>query len=55
LKEVMEETEVMGKSEKLSAYEVVLDTADKKEVEVRLSPDGKILEDTGEAKAEEKK
>jgi hypothetical protein len=55
LKEVMEETEVNGQVEKLSAYEIVLDTADKKEVEVRLSPDGKILEDTGEAKPEEKK
>ena len=50
LKEIMEETEVKGKDEKLSAYEVVLVTADKKEVEVRLSPDGKILEDTGEEK-----
>ena len=43
----MEETEVKGKDEKLSAYEVVLVTADKKDVEVRVSPDGKILEDTG--------
>ena len=48
LKEIMEETEVKGKDEKLSAYEVVLATADKKEVEVRVSPEGKILEDTGE-------
>jgi hypothetical protein len=47
LKEIMEETEVKGKEEKLSAYEVVLVTADKKDVEVRLSRDGKILEDTG--------
>jgi hypothetical protein len=47
LKEIMEETEVNGKDEKLSAYEVVLATADKKEVEVRVSPEGKILEDTG--------
>jgi hypothetical protein len=45
MKEIMEETGVMGKDEKISAYEVVLVTADKKEVEVRLSPDGKILED----------
>jgi hypothetical protein len=51
----MEETEVMGKTEKLSAYEVTLTTADKKEVEVRLSPDGKILEDTGAAQPEAKK
>ena len=55
LKEVMEETEVKGKDEKLSAYEVVLETADKKEVEVRVSPNGKILEDTGAKKPEEKK
>ena len=47
LKEVMEETEVKGKDEKVSAYEVVLTTADKKEVEVRVSPQGQILEDTG--------
>ena len=47
LKESMEETEVMGKDEKLSAYEVVLATGDKKYVELKLSPDGKILEDTG--------
>jgi hypothetical protein len=54
LTEAMEETEVMGKAEKLSAYEVVLVTADKKDVEVRLSPEGKILEDTGEAQPEKK-
>jgi hypothetical protein len=53
LKEIMEETEVHGTSEKLSAFEVVLVTAGKKDVEVRVSPDGKILEDTGtEAKKE---
>jgi hypothetical protein len=50
LKEIMEETEVKGKEEKLSAYEVVVVTADKKEEELRLSPDGKILEDTGAEK-----
>jgi hypothetical protein len=55
LKEIMEETEVKGKEEKLSAYEVVLVTADKKEAEVRVSPDGKILEDTGTEKSKEKK
>ena len=54
LKEIMEETEVNGNDEKLSAYEVVLVTADKKEMEVRLSPDGKILEDSGAKKPEEK-
>src|SRR5262245_57680681 len=55
LKEVMEETEVKGRDEKLSAYEVVLVTADKKDVEVRLSPDGKILEDTGASEPDAKK
>jgi hypothetical protein len=40
----MEETEVKGKDEKLSAYEVVLVAGDKT-VEIRLSPDGKILEE----------
>ncbi len=54
-KEVMEETEVKGKAEKLSAYEVVLTTADKKDVEVRVSPEGKILEDTGAEKPKAKK
>jgi hypothetical protein len=54
MKEIMEETEVKGKDEKLSAYEVVLVTADKKEVEVKVSPEGKILEDTGDKKPEGK-
>lgn len=54
LKETMEETEVTGKDEKLSAYEVVLETADKTEVEVRVSPQGEILEDTGEVKPKDK-
>src|SRR5262245_54327498 len=55
LKEIMEEKEVHGKEERLSAYEVVLVTAEKKELEVRLSPEGKILEDTGATKPEVKK
>jgi hypothetical protein len=55
LKEVMEETEVKGKEEKLAAYEVVLRTAEKQEVEVRVSPGGEILEDTGKANPAEKK
>src|SRR5262245_51827112 len=55
MKEIMEETEVKGKDEKIAAYEVVLVTADKKEVEVRVSPEGKILEDTGAEKTKEKK
>jgi hypothetical protein len=55
LKEIMEETEVKGKDEKLVAYEAVLMTADKKDVEVKASPDGKILEETGAVKPKEKK
>jgi Putative beta-lactamase-inhibitor-like, PepSY-like len=54
-KEVMEITEVKGKDEKLEGYEIVLETADKKEVEVTVAPDGKILEDSGEEKKKEKK
>lgn len=52
LKEIMQETEVHGKDEKLSAYEVVLVPAGKKEVEVRVSPEGKILEDSSGEKGE---
>jgi hypothetical protein len=48
MKEIMEETEVKGKDEKVVAYEVVLLTADKKTVELSLSPDGKILEEEGD-------
>lgn len=51
MKEIMEETEIKGKTEKLSAYEVVLKTSDGREAEVRVSPSGKILEDTGPRKA----
>ena len=54
LKEIMEETEVKGKDERLSAYEVVLVTADKKDMEVRVSPDGKILEDAAAEKPRRK-
>jgi hypothetical protein len=54
LKEVMEITEVKGKEEKLEGYEIVLVTADKKEVEVTIAPDGKVLEDSTEKKEEKK-
>ena len=50
LKEIMEITEVKDGKEELEGYEIVLETADKKEVEVTVAPDGKILEDTGEKK-----
>lgn len=53
LKEVMEITEVKEDKEKLEGYEITLVTADKKNVEVTVAPDGKILEeDTGEKKEE---
>jgi hypothetical protein len=55
LKEIMEITEVKDKVEKLEGYEIVLDTADKKEVEVTVAPDGKIREDSGAPKEEAKK
>lgn len=45
LKEIMEETEVEGNDENLSAYEVVLVTASMRTVEIRLAPDGTILEE----------
>lgn len=45
-KEVMEETEVKGTAEKVSAYEIVLATRGKNDVEVRVSPDGRLLDDT---------
>ena len=43
--EVMEITEVKDKKEVLEGYEIVLETADKKEVEITFAPDGKILEE----------
>lgn len=49
-KEIMEITDVKGDKEKLEGYEIVLETADKKEVEVTVAPDGKILEDSTDKK-----
>jgi hypothetical protein len=54
LKEIMEVTEVEGKAERLEGYEVVLETADKKEVEITVAADGKVLEDSGDKKEEKK-
>ncbi|MCI0682243.1 MAG: PepSY-like domain-containing protein [Gemmataceae bacterium] len=55
LKEIMEITEMKGKQAKLEGYEIVLQTAANKEVEITVAPDGKILEeDSGEAKKDEK-
>jgi uncharacterized membrane protein YkoI len=50
LKEIMEITAVKDGQDALEGYEVVLETADKKEVEVTVAPDGKIVEDSGEGK-----
>jgi hypothetical protein len=55
LKECMECTEIKGKEEKLEGYEINLVTADKKEIEVTVSPEGKILEDSSEKKEKKDK
>src|SRR5262249_5161441 len=54
MKEVMEINEVKGKDEKLEGYEIVLETADKQEVEDTVAQDGKIREDAGEKKEKDK-
>ncbi|MGB2981000.1 MAG: PepSY-like domain-containing protein [Candidatus Zixiibacteriota bacterium] len=48
IKEIMEITAVTEGKEALEGYEVVLETADKEEVEVTVAPDGETLEDSGE-------
>jgi uncharacterized membrane protein YkoI len=53
-KEIMQITEVKDKKEVLEGYEIVLETADKKEVEVTVAPDGKILEDSTDIKKDKK-
>jgi hypothetical protein len=50
LKEIMQITEVKDGKDVLEGYEIILETADRKEVEVTVAPDGKILEDSGAAK-----
>ena len=55
VKEVMEVNKVKGKEEKPDHYEVTLLTADKKEVEVVVSLDGKSVKKEGEEKAKDKK
>ena len=54
MKTIMEITEVKDKKEALEGYEIELVTADKKDVEVTVGPDGKILEDSTEEKKEKK-
>ena len=50
LKEILESTAVTDGKEVLEGYEIVLETANKKGVEVTVAPDGKILEDSGKKK-----
>jgi preprotein translocase subunit SecD len=49
-KQIMEITAVRDGKDALEGYEIVLTTADKKDVEVTVAPDGKILEDAGDKK-----
>lgn len=50
IKEVMEVTDVKDKKESLHGYEITLQTADNKTVEITVAPDGKILEEPAEKK-----
>jgi hypothetical protein len=54
MKEVMEITEIKDKKEVHGGFEITLETADKKSVEVTVARDGKILEDSGEKKEDKK-
>jgi hypothetical protein len=50
----MEITEIKDKKEVHGGFEIVLETAAKKSVELTIAKDGKILEDSGAAKEEKK-
>jgi hypothetical protein len=50
LKEIMAVTAVKDGKDVLEGYEIVLETADKKGVEVTVAPDGRIVEDSGAKK-----
>ena len=54
MKEVMEITDIKDKKEVHGGFEIVLETGEKKEVEVTVSKEGKILEDSGEKKEKDK-
>lgn len=54
LKEIMQITAVNEGKEALEGYEIVLETAADEEVEVMVAPEGKILEDSGKKKEQEK-
>jgi hypothetical protein len=47
LKEIMMITAVQDGQDALEGYEIVLQTADEKEVEITVAPDGTMLEDSG--------
>jgi hypothetical protein len=47
IKEAMAVTEIKGGRETLEGYEVLLTMADKKEQEILIAPDGKVLEESG--------
>lgn len=49
-REIMRITAMKDGKDELEGYEIVLTTADKKEVEVTVAPDGKILEDSTDRK-----
>jgi len=54
IKEVMEITDIKDKKEVHGGFEIVLETAAKKSVEVVVTKEGKITEDSSEKKEEKK-
>jgi len=50
LQEIMQITAVKDGKDELEGYEIVLRTNDKRDVEVTVAPDGKILEDSPDTK-----
>jgi hypothetical protein len=50
MKEIMAVTEVTGGNERLEGYEIVVQRTHKKDVELTIAPDGKILEGPGKEK-----
>jgi uncharacterized membrane protein YkoI len=53
VKGIMETKAVVDGEDVLEEYELDIETADMKEVEIVVAPDGKVLEDSGQAEAEE--
>jgi hypothetical protein len=47
-KEIMKITAIIDGKDILEGFEIVLETGEKKEVEVTIAPDGEILEDSGD-------